>query len=139
MDAPPDIIITINDVKQAGFCASLKTRRWFLDHGFNYQSFLRSGVPAAEFLEKGDALAVKVVERKIERELIAADVSGLMITVADAKAAGKCTAGSFTFARRAGLDFSAYLASGIPAVTLIATGDPDAIDVVRHKLSRTDG
>ena len=64
----PDLIITIDDVKKAGFCAGLKTRRWFVDHGFDYQAFIREGVTAAEFLEKGDALAERVVAVKLGRQ-----------------------------------------------------------------------
>jgi len=139
MDVPADLIITIDDVKKAGFCASFKTRRWFIDHGFDYQAFIREGVPAAEFLDKGDALAVKVVERTIKRRLIGADIEGLVVTVADAEAAGKCAIGSRSFAKRTGLDFADYLANGIPAVTLIATGDPDALEVVRHKMGLSRG
>lgn len=67
MDVAADLIITMDDVKKAGFCAGLKTRRWFVDHGFDYQSFIRSGVGAAEFLEKGDALATRVVAMKLGR------------------------------------------------------------------------
>lgn len=67
MQVPDDLLITIDDVKRAGFCASFKTRRWFVDHGINYQHFLRNGILASELLAKGDALAVKVIERKIAR------------------------------------------------------------------------
>lgn len=65
MDVPADLIITIDDVRKAGFCAGIKTKRWFIDHGFDFQTFIRCGVPAAEFLEKGDALAERVVEVKL--------------------------------------------------------------------------
>lgn len=67
MDVPADLTITMDDLKKAGFCAGLKTRRWFVDHGFNYQSFIREGVPAAIFLEKGDAYADRVVALKLRR------------------------------------------------------------------------
>jgi hypothetical protein len=136
MDVPADLIITIDDVKKAGFCAGFKTRRWFIDHGFDYQAFIRDGVLASTFLEKGDALAVTVVERTMARKLVGASLDGVMITTADAEAAGKCHMGSRAFARRNGLDFAAYLKTGIPAEELVATGDPDALAVVRHKVNR---
>lgn len=67
MDVPADLTITMDDVKKAGFCAGIKTRRWFVDHGFHYQTFIREGVSATEFLEKGDALAVRIVTVKLSR------------------------------------------------------------------------
>ena len=67
MEIPPDPIITMDDVRKAGFCAGIKTKRWFIDHGFDFQSFIRNGVSAAEFLEKGDALAQRVVAAKQSR------------------------------------------------------------------------
>lgn len=67
VDVPADLTITMDDVKKAGFCAGLKTRRWFVDHGFSYQTFIREGVSAAEFLEKGDALAARIVALKLGR------------------------------------------------------------------------
>jgi hypothetical protein len=66
MDVPADLTITITDVRRV-FCAGVKTRRWFVDHGFDFQRFLREGVPATEFLEKGDALAERVVARKLSQ------------------------------------------------------------------------
>ena len=67
MDIPANLTITYDDIRKAGFCAGIKTRRWFVNHGFDYQTFIRDGVSAAEFLEKGDALAERVVAAKLER------------------------------------------------------------------------
>lgn len=67
MDVPADLRITMDDVRKAGFCAGLKTRRWFVDHGFEFQRFIREGVSAREFLEKGDGLAERVVRAKLGR------------------------------------------------------------------------
>lgn len=67
MDVPSDLLITMDDVRKAGFCAGIKTRRWFVDHGFDFQAFIRDGVPAGEFLAKGDALAERVVASKLSR------------------------------------------------------------------------
>lgn len=67
MDAPSDLIITIDDIRKAGFCAGIKTKRWLIDHGFEPQAFIRDGVGVAEFLEKGDALAGRVVAAKLSR------------------------------------------------------------------------
>ena len=67
MDVPADLTITMDDVRKAGFCAGLKTRRWFVDHGLDFQQFVRAGVSATKFLEKGDALAERVVSNKLGR------------------------------------------------------------------------
>ena len=67
MDVPSDLLITMDDVRKAGFCAGIKTRRWFVDHGFDFQAFIRDGVPAGEFLAKGDGLAERVVASKLGR------------------------------------------------------------------------
>lgn len=66
MDVPADLTITITDVRRL-HCGGVKTRRWFVDHGFDFQQFLREGVPASEFLAKGDALAERVVAFKLSR------------------------------------------------------------------------
>lgn len=62
----PATIITINDVRRAGYCA-LGARRWFEAQGFDFRAFLKNGIPAEQFLSTGDAHAKRVVERKMER------------------------------------------------------------------------
>lgn len=133
MDAPDDLIITMDDCRKAGHCAA-GVRTWFRDQGLDFRAFMKNGIPASEFLASGDGQAEQVYARKLEREMIGADLTGLVITAEDVQAAGKCALGSRSFARRASLDFSSYLKTGIPAVDLVATGDPEALDVVRHKL-----
>lgn len=133
MDAPDDLIITMDDCRKAGHCAP-GIRTWFGQQGLDFRKFMREGIPAVEMLATGDAQGRQVVERTIDRRLVGADISGLVITAEDAQAAGKCALGSRSFAKRTGLDFSNYLKTGIPAADLIATGDPDAVAVVRHKL-----
>lgn len=132
MDAPADLIITMNDIIKAGHCPK-GARRAFNEAGADFRAFMKGGMPAGEFLSMGGGLAEQVVSRKLERELIGVDMAGLTITAADAEAAGKCEPGRRTFATRAGIDLTR---TGIPAEELVATGDPDALDVVRHAVKR---
>ena len=60
-------MITINDVRKAGFC-TIGARRWFDQHGIPFNQFLRDGISEEEFLTRGDDLARVVVEKKRERE-----------------------------------------------------------------------
>lgn len=137
-DVPDTLMITMDDVRKAGHCAA-GARRWFNDQGLDFRQFMKAGIPAREMLATGDAQGRQVVERTMGRKLIGADLAGVIITAEDARAAGKCALGSRSFAVRAGLDFAQYLESGIAAVDLIATGDPDAIAVVRHKVGSGRG
>ena len=62
-----EMTITIEDVRKAGYCVR-GARQWFSAHGMNFRTFLTDGIPADEFVEKGDALAARVVALKVERE-----------------------------------------------------------------------
>ncbi|EBC4877323.1 hypothetical protein C2W27_14345 [Salmonella enterica] len=53
-----------------------------------------------------------------------------VITMAQIRAAGGCASGVRAFFSRYGLDFRAFMANGIEAETLLATGDALAVDVV---------
>lgn len=59
--------ITIDDIRKAGHCVR-GAGAWFARHDMDFRSFLKNGVPESEFLEKGDALAQQVVDRKRKRE-----------------------------------------------------------------------
>lgn len=64
------MIITITDVRAAGFCVR-GIRRWFQDHGWTdqeFREFLKSGVEADVLIGRGDDRARYVVEKKSERE-----------------------------------------------------------------------
>lgn len=60
--------ITITDVRRAGHCAR-GAKDWFARHGMDFRAFLKEGIDEAEFLEKGDALALQVVNHKRLREM----------------------------------------------------------------------
>lgn len=62
------MIITIRDVRRLNHCTR-GTRRWFINHGFNWSVFLRNGIDASKLLATNDPFAQRVVElAKKERE-----------------------------------------------------------------------
>ena len=61
------LIITVDDVQKAGHCAR-GARRWFEAHGLDFKSFLKNGIDAELFVEKGDYLAKDVVDKTIARK-----------------------------------------------------------------------
>ena len=54
----------------------------------------------------------------------------VIVTIAHVRAAGLCVHGTRTWFARRGLDFRAFLAQGLPASLLLATGDAMAARVV---------
>ncbi|HXG28026.1 MAG TPA: hypothetical protein VNJ47_04170 [Nevskiales bacterium] len=56
--------------------------------------------------------------------------SDVLVTIAHVRAAGLCAPGARTWFARQGLDFRAFLAQGLPASILLATGDAMAARVV---------
>lgn len=52
------------------------------------------------------------------------------VTIAHVRAAGLCVHGTRTWFARQGLDFRDFLARGLPAFVLLATGDAMAARVV---------
>jgi hypothetical protein len=54
----------------------------------------------------------------------------VLVTIAHVRAAGLCVHGTRTWFARQGLDFRAFLAHGLPASVLLATGDAMALRVV---------
>lgn len=68
MDIPPDLIITMNDIRRAGHCPG-GTRRWFDERadvlGMDFRAFLRTGISAPALAATGDGLAIQVIERTL--------------------------------------------------------------------------
>ena len=60
------MIITIDDIRKCGYCVT-GARSWFTERDMDFRTFIREGIDAQEFLEKGDAKARIVVEAKIKR------------------------------------------------------------------------
>lgn len=134
-----DLQITMTDLKRAGFNPCFDARRWFAEHGLSDEFRLLikgKSFPASKLIETGDANALRVVQAKIERELAGVDLSEVVITLDDAREACKCAEGMQAFALRCGFDFRDFARNGIPAEYLIATGDPEALEVVRLKVCR---
>lgn len=67
MDAPPDLLITIDDIIKAGHCPK-GARRTFTECGADFRAFMKNGMRASDFIAAGGGLAEQVVTRKIERE-----------------------------------------------------------------------
>ncbi|MGN5375792.1 hypothetical protein [Sphingomonas hankookensis] len=59
-------IITIQDVRDAGYCAS-GARRWFESYGFDFRDFMQNGIDQERFLATGDAMAQRVADLKADR------------------------------------------------------------------------
>ena len=56
-----ELIVRMTDVRAAKMCSS-GARAFFLRHGFDWQDFLKNGIPASKILATGDYLAKCVVE-----------------------------------------------------------------------------
>lgn len=125
--------ITIDDIRGAGHCAS-GARKWFDTQGLDFRGFLKNGIAVEDFLATGDGQALQVVQRKLARDLVGIDLSGVTITRADVGAAMKCADGTRSFFAAYGLDYGDFLANGIPAQVVWDTGDFEARMVVRHKV-----
>ena len=65
-DIHPDLIATIDDVRQSGICVA-GARRWFEQHGFDFKDFIVNGIAAASLAATGDASALRVVQTAQER------------------------------------------------------------------------
>lgn len=139
MEVPAGLVITITDVRRAGFCAGPKTRRWFEGYGFNFRDVVRNGIDALEFLGTGDAHARRVVAAKLAREQLEAVAPEVVITADDVRQSKKCMAGAREFAALHGYDYRRFLAEGIPAHEILKTGDPEGAAIVRDKLERLSG
>jgi hypothetical protein len=66
---PPDLEITITDIRLAGHCA--RVRGFFMQHGLydEFKEMMKGGTISAEkLLATGDPRAVQVVQLKLERE-----------------------------------------------------------------------
>lgn len=61
------MIVTINDVREAGHCVS-GARAWFRAYDLDFREFLKNGMDAETLLATGDAIAQQVIDRKIQRE-----------------------------------------------------------------------
>lgn len=59
-------LITFQDVRDAGYCASGQ-RRWFEAYNLDFRDFLKNGITEERLLSTGDALAQRVVDMKLER------------------------------------------------------------------------
>ena len=63
-----ELIITADDVVKAGHCVVPGLRDWCKAHGLDFRKFVQEGYPATVLLEKGDALAVRIIELRKQRD-----------------------------------------------------------------------
>lgn len=61
------LTITVDDVRRAGHCIARGARPWFAAHGLDFRDFMKNGIDARTFHEKGDALSAKVIRRTLAR------------------------------------------------------------------------
>lgn len=66
MDAPPDLRITITDVRRAGYCVS-GIRRWFEAQDLDFRAFVKEGLPVETLAATGDGLAARVIAMTVSR------------------------------------------------------------------------
>lgn len=131
--------ITITDIREAGHCVS-GARTWFAGYNLDFRDFIKNGIDAADFLATGDAIAVQIVDRKIQREALDfGDLEAVTITIDDVRETKRCVTGTRAWFEQNGLDFQDFLSNGIPADKLMGLGDFDARMVVRHKLEKVRG
>lgn len=58
-----DIVITIQDVRDAGYCVS-GAKEWFRSRGLDFRSFLREGIPYRQIAHFDDAMLTHILGRK---------------------------------------------------------------------------
>ncbi len=63
------LIITMDDCRKAGHCAS-GVRRWMNDQHIEFRAFMAEGITAAQMLATGDAQGRQVVARTVQRRLL---------------------------------------------------------------------
>jgi hypothetical protein len=65
--AAPDLRIFVTDITRAGYCIGRGAKPWFAANGLDFRDFMKNGIPAADLLATGDAMAIRVVEQAEER------------------------------------------------------------------------
>lgn len=64
-EIPEDLIITMSDIKNVGYCAS-GARRWFATHNLDFREMLKNGIPARIMYATNDGQGMRVVECKLK-------------------------------------------------------------------------
>lgn len=62
-----DNLITINDIRRAGFCVN-GARAWFQGRKLDFRTFLREGISEDTLAATGDPLAAAVIANKHKAE-----------------------------------------------------------------------
>lgn len=61
-----DVTVTHADMRALEYC-NRGARQWFARHGLDWAAFISAGLPAAQLLATGDAMAHAVVEVALRR------------------------------------------------------------------------
>lgn len=61
-----DTVITIADVRDAGYCVS-GCKQWLAMRGFDFRSFVKSGLTYGELKHIDDAILSDIIAKKRER------------------------------------------------------------------------
>ncbi|KAF3999072.1 hypothetical protein [Glaciimonas immobilis] len=75
------LMITVRDLYSVpdfkggtGYCGS-GARRWFAHYGFDWQEFVKNGLPASVLAATGDALALQVIAHAAKAVVLTDDLS----------------------------------------------------------------
>lgn len=103
-------------------------RNVFERHGLDWQSFTENGIESDTLRATEDALAIKLAEAAETYEQPMETKSGeLRVHHRHIRAANICMRGSRAFFAKHNLDWSDFLANGIPVKKLEEIGDPIAL------------
>lgn len=69
MITPESLIITMDDCRKAGHCAS-GVRRWMHEQGFDFRAFMAEGITAEQMLACNDGDGDQVVARTVKRRIL---------------------------------------------------------------------
>lgn len=66
MEIPPDLIITMNDIRRYHCVRGIKS--WFEGYGLDFRSFKENGILATDLAATGDGLALRVIRLTLEAQ-----------------------------------------------------------------------
>lgn len=65
MDIPPDLVITMTDIRRFHCVRGIKS--WFAGYGLDFRAFRKSGILATDLAATGDGHALRVIRLTLER------------------------------------------------------------------------
>lgn len=117
----------VRHLRVAGISAGV-ARNVFERHGISWQAFTEEGVGITDLRATEDAIAIKLADAATQYEQPIETSSGeIRVHHRHIRAANICMRGSRAFFAKHNLDWSDFLANGIPVKTLEKIGDPIAL------------